>query len=390
VPRVSTEKDGPTIVPSFFRAPERIAGNVIATSMIFFDIDQTPEHDQVSLEEVEDALIDLNLEHAVYTSFSNTAACPRFRIAIPLSRPAYPTEYLSVTSALLEQLDEFLDGRLLKVIDGCWRETARCYFNYTVHPDRRAGSISFYNPGNPANTNELKLHMSSYGQDVEYTKKTKPRAPGTSVGAQGRSMELNRILGGMFRSSNEEQITNRLMEVDQEQNPGNQYFRDQTYSRNKPRAGESQDQASWRACKSFVKSHINWLRRKIKQIDETIVYKKAESTEPMPTHEALIQLKSVKDQKTSKGGDSALLEFQVMSGDHAGRHFWHRMYGEGNHPTSIKISQQMIQTLANSSKLPVTSLKDVIKAQGKIVRARIKLNPGTKGFKPQNEVGAFL
>lgn len=63
--RISDLKDGPTFTPSFFRAPERNMENVIATSMVIFDVDQKPEDDLVSLEEVEDALIDLGLEHEI-------------------------------------------------------------------------------------------------------------------------------------------------------------------------------------------------------------------------------------------------------------------------------------------------------------------------------------
>ncbi|MGV6393647.1 hypothetical protein ACTUVN_002344 [Pseudomonas caspiana] len=389
-PRYSEDKDGQTFVPSFFRAPERIASNVVATSLVIFDVDQKPEDDIVTLEEAEDALIDMHLEHAIYTSYSNTADCPRYRIVIPISRPVYPEEYLFVAAALLEELDELLDGRLAKVIDGCWRETARCYFTFTVHPDRRNGSISFYNAGRPADADELKLHQSTYAIDNQYTKTQKPRTPGTAVGAQGRSMELNRILSGMFRSTTEQQIVERLMQVDQEMNQGDEYFRDPQYARNKPRAGENQTQASLRSCKSFVRSHLNWLKRKIKPINGTIVNQKASSKEPMPTHEAMVKLKGIKEQKTKSGGDSTLVEFQLMSGEHAGRHVWHRLYGEGNHPTAIKISKEMIDSLGRSAKLEVGSLKDLIKAEGKIVRARIKNKPGTNGYPAQNEIGAFL
>ncbi len=388
--RISELKDGPTFTPSFFRAPERNMENVIATSLIIFDVDQKPGDDQVSLEEVEDALIDLNLEHAVYTSYSNSADCPRFRIVMPLDRPAHPNEFLAVSAAALEQLDDFLDGRLLKVIDGCWRETARCYYTFTTHPNRRNGAISFYNPGNPLNVLELKLAQSNYGIDAEYTKTGKPRAPGTAVGAQGRSMELNRILGGLFGSATEAQIVQKIFEVDQEQNPGKEYFHDQSYARHRPRPGESNDAAAYRACRSWVKSHLNWLRRKARGIDTTIIKRAAQSKEPMPTHEALIKLKNIKLGKTKSGGETALAEFEIVSGEHAGRHVWHRFYGNGNHPTAIKISGEMLEKLKTATKLPSTKFADVLKAKDLVVHARIKLKPGVNGYPAQNEIGTFF
>ncbi|ESW39163.1 hypothetical protein HND72_16985 [Pseudomonas putida] len=388
--RISENKDGQTFTPSFFRAPERNIDNVIGISMVIFDVDQKPTDDQVNLEELEDALIDLNWEHGIYTSFSNTAACPRFRVVLPLDRPVHPEEFLTVSAAALEALDEFLDGRLLKVIDGCWRETSRCYYTFTTHPDRRNGAISFYNPGEPLNTLDLKMARSNYGIDAQYTKAMKPRQPGTAVGAQGRSMELNRILGGMFRSATEAQIVDKILQVDQEQNPGNEYFRDKSYARHRPRPGESADAAALRACRSWVKSHLNWLRRKARGIDTTVVNKKAQSREPMPNHEALIRLKNLQQGKTKAGGDTALAEFEIVSGEHAGRHVWHRFYGQGNHPTAIKISNEMLEKLKTAANLPSASFADVLKARDVVVHARIKLKPGTNGFPAQNEVGTFF
>ncbi|WP_017903234.1 hypothetical protein [Pseudomonas asplenii] len=388
--RISEIKDGPTFTPSFFRSPERNMENVIATSLVIFDIDQKPGDDQVGLEEIEDALVDLNWEHGIYTSYSNTVECPRYRVVLPLDRPAHPEEFHAVSAAALEQLDDFLDGRLLKVVDGCWRETARCYYTFTTHPNRRAGAISFYNPGKPLNVVELKMAQSTYGLDAEYTKSTKPRIPGTAVGAAGRSMELNRILGGLFRSSTEDQIVQKIFEVDQEQNPGNEYFRDQSYARHRPRPGESLETAAYRACKSWVKSHLNWLRRKAQGIDTTVNNRTAQSKEPMPTHEALITLVDLKQGKTKNGGETALAEFKIVSGDHAGRHVWHRLYGAGNHPTAIKISGEMLEKFKTAAKLPTSSFADVLKAKGLIVHARIKHKPGVNGYPAQNEIGTFF
>lgn len=388
--RVSESKNGPTFTPSFFRAAKRHAENVIATSFVIFDVDQKPEDDLVSLEEVEDALIDLGLEHAVYTSYSNSAACPRFRIVLPLDRAIYPDEFLTVSAAALETLDEFLDGRLLKVIDGCWRETARCYYTFTTHPERHNGAISFYNPGEPLNVLNLKLVQSSYGIDAQYTKIQKPRPPGTAVGARGRSMELNRLLGGLFRSFDEDQIGHKIFAADNELNAGNQYFRDQRYARHKPRPGESSDAAAFRACRCWVKSHLNWLRRKAKGIDTVIINRQAQSKAPMPTHEAMIRLKDFKPGKTKAGGETALAEFEIVSGEHAGRHVWHRFYGQGNHPTAIKISTEMLDKFKTVAKLPSTAFGDVLKARDLIVHARIKLKQGTNGFADQNEIGTFF
>ncbi|MCL8307663.1 hypothetical protein [Pseudomonas putida] len=388
--RISDNKDGQTFTPSFFSSPERNMDNVIGTSMVIFDVDQKPGDDQITLEEVEDALIDMNIEHGIYTSYSNTPECPRFRIVLPLDRAVHPDEYLPVSAAALEALDEFLDGRLLKVIDGCWRETSRCYYTFTTHPDRRNGAISFYNPGQPLNALELKMARSSYGIDATYTKTQKLRTPGTAVGAQGRSMELNRILGGMFRSATEAQIVDKILQVDREQNPANEYFRDQSYARHRPRPGESADAAAFRACKAWVKSHLNWLRRKAKGIDTTIINRQAQSKAPMPTHEALIKLKDFKPGKTKSGGDTALAEFEIVSGEHAGRHVWHRFYGQGNHPTAIKISNEMLEKLKTAANLPSASFSDALKARDVVVHARIKLKPGTNGFPPQNEIGTFF
>lgn len=387
--RISAEKDGPTFVPSIFRAPERNANNVVATSLIVFDVDQELGDDLVNMDEVTDALYDMDIEHAIYTSYSNDMDVQRYRIVMPLSQPVYPAEFLSVAAAALERLDDFLDGRLLKVIDGCWRETSRCYYTFTSHPERQHGAISFYKEGKPLDVLELKMMQSMYGLDHVYSKNGKPREPGTGVGAPGRSMELNRILGGMFRSNTPEQITQRIFEVDRENNPGCEYFYDQSYSRHRPRPGESADRAAYRACSQWVKSHLNWLMRKVRVIDTTIVNRKAQSKEPMPTHEAMVRVKNMKDQKTKSGADTILAEIEVMSGEHAGRHLWHRFYGQGSHPTAIKISSELLEKLEKSAQLPKGKFRDAVEKEV-ILHARIKLKPGTNGFPAQNEIGTFF
>lgn len=388
--RVSVEKDGPTFVPSNFRVAERNANNVITTSLIVFDVDQESGDNLVTMEEVNDALFDMKIEHAIYTSYSNNTDIQRFRIVMPLSQPVYPTEFLPVAAAALERLDDFLGGRLLKVIDGCWRETSRCYYTFTSHPDRQNGAISLYQEGTPLDVLELKMSQSSYGLDHVYSKNGKPREPGTGVGAPGRSMELNRILGGMFLSSTPEQITQRIFEVDRENNPGCEYFYDQSYSRHRPRPGESAECAAHRACQQWVKSHLNWLRRKARGIDTTIINRAAKSKAPMPAHEALITLKNFTPGKTKSGGETALAEFIIVSGEHAGRHVWHRFYGTGNHPKAIKISEEMLSKLKTAADLPSAKFGDVLKAKNVIVHARIKLNTGTNGFPDQNEIGTFF
>ncbi|WP_275926727.1 hypothetical protein [Pseudomonas sp. 3MA1] len=387
---VVEEKRGHTFTPAIFRHPERLIEHAMELSMIVLDVDQKLHDDIITLEEMEDALLDMNFEHCIYTSHSNTAGYPRFRVVMPLDTPIQPESLPAVAAAVIECLDGFFDGRLIKVLDRCWQEVSRCYYTFMSHPERRNGAISFYNPGKPLCALDLKLAQSSYGLDLESSTPGKPRKPGTAVGAAGRSFELNRILGGMFGSANEEQIVHKILEVDQEQNPGSEYFRDQSYARHKPRPGESQNAAALRACRSWVKSHLNWLRRKARGVDRTVVNRKAQSKQPMPTHEAMIKLKDFKPGKTKAGGETALAEFEIVSGEHAGRHVWHRFYGNGNHPIATKISNEMLEKFKTAASLPTASFDDALKAKGVIVHARIKLKAGTGGFPDQNEIGTFF
>ena len=380
-----------TFVPANFRIQTRLAENVISSTLIVFDIDQKLgegyDDDMIQLEEVEDALIDMCLEHVVYTSHSHAMEAPRFRIILKPSRPVFPEEHDAIYAAILEQIDEFLGGRMLRALDPCWKSLSHCFYVYTAHPDRKQFAISFYNPGNPADVDDYKLHMSSYGLDVEYKPGASRKATG-GTGARGRSYQLNRIVGGMITSSTAEEIAQRLFEYDNVEHEGNEYFRDRQYTRNRPLPGESQEAAAWRSCKIFTKSHINSLKRKFrKQDDIKISNAKAQSKDPMPMHDAMIKFKSVKKHTSPKGAISALVELQVMSGEHTGRHFWHRFYGDGNHPTAIKISKSIRDKIAKATKTDMQQLMDLIKAEGHIVLARIKQNPGTNGFPAQNEIG---
>ena len=380
-----------TFIPSSFRVFIRNDQNVDTASAIIFDIDQKLgygyDDDMIALEEVEDALLDLGLEHFIYTSHSHTLLAPRFRIVIAASRPYYPSEHISVRAAVLEQLDEFLGGRLLKVVDQCWKTLSQCYYVYTAHPDRKQFAISFYNPGAPADIDEYKLHQSTYGVETEYRPGAPRKATGLT-GTRGRSYELNRILGGMITSSNEEEIAKRLFEIDNTLHAGNEYFRDPQYPRNRPRAGESNEAAAWRSCQLFAKSHINSLKRKArKPIDTTIVVKQSESREAMPTHDAMIKIKSAKVGQTKTGAKTVLMELQVMSGEHAGRHLWHRLYGTGSHATAITISDSIKTKIAKATRLEIPAISDITKAYDMPLLARIKYKPGTNGYPAQNEIG---
>lgn len=391
-PLILIEKTkAPTFVPASFRVLARLDENVDTSTLIVFDIDQKIgegyDNEMIQLEEVEDALLDLELEHFIYTSHSHTIQAPRFRIVISASRPFYPVEHNTICAAVLEQLDEFLGGRLLKVVDPCWKTPSHCYYTYTVRPDRKPFAISFFNPGNPADIDDYKLHQSSYGIEQEYIPGA-PRKASGQTGASGRSYELNRIVGGMLTSSSEAKIARRLFEIDNTVHAPNGYFRDPQYPRNRPRPGESAEAAAWRSCLAFARSHLNSLKRKIrKQTDTAIIIKKSTSKEPMPTHDALIQLHSIKNQPTKNGGESILLELIVMSGDHAGRHFWHRLYGEGNHEMAIRISASIKDKIARATNTEIKTIQETTAALGKPIMARIKHKPGTNGFPAQNEIG---
>ena len=380
-----------TFIPAFFRVPTRNDESIQSSSLVIFDVDQKLgmgyDDDMVALEEAEDALLDLGLEHFIYTSHSHTLEAPRFRIVIAASRSFHPAEHNTICAAILEHLDEFLGGRLLKVIDPCWKTLSQCYYVYTAHPDRKQFAISFYNPGAPADIDEYKLHQSTYGIETEY-KPGAPRQATGQTGARGRSYELNRILGGMITSSTEEEIAKRLFEVDNTLHAGNEYFRDPQYPRNRPRAGESSEAAAWRSCQLFTKSHINSLKRKTrKPVDTSIVHKKADSREPMPTHDAMIKIRSAKVGKTKAGAETVLMELQVMSGEHAGRHLWHRLYGTGSNATAIKISDSIKTKIAKATKLEIPTISDITNASDIPMLARIKYKSGTNGYPAQNELG---
>ncbi|MNF13962.1 hypothetical protein D3C80_2159850 [compost metagenome] len=76
-----------------------------------------------------------------------------------------------------------------------------------------------------------------------------------------------------------------------------------------------------------------------------------------------------------------------MSGEHAGRHLWHRLYGAGSHATAIQISDSIKTKIAKATKLDIPNIKDITRAYNIPMLARIKHKPGTNGFPAQNEIG---
>lgn len=384
--RISTEKVGKAFIPATFRVLERRAENVSEMHIAVFDIDQKPHDDTITLEEIEDAAIDMGLEHAVYTSYSNTAECPRFRLLIPFSRPVYPEEYPFIMSALVEDFDDYLDGRFSKLLDRCWKnELSRCYYTFTVHPDRLAGAISFFNPGQKLDVDETKLRQSTYGQDIVYASSYKARKAGTAVGVNGRSYELTQILGAMFRGSTEEEIFQRLIDFDAKENAGDEYFRDTQYNKHKPKPGENLEQARIRSARHFVKTHLNWLRRKVKS-DFKITNVPGKNIGAVAQHDAVIQIYKAENLEKA-GKETTKLSCKIISGEHAGAIFWHTLFGNGYSDQAIQVSQDLAERARKASKQEINSIKDMIKLSGKIVKARIKYKPGTNGYPAQNEIG---
>jgi len=386
--RISPEKDGITFIPSTFRAPSRLATNVIKTSMVVFDIDQKPEDDIITLEEIEDVMLDMSVEHVLYTSYSNTKETPRFRLIMPLSRAVYPEEFQQVAAGLLEDIDDFLDGRLLKVVDGCWKEISRCYFTYTVHPDRQEGATSWYHPGHLADVDDLKMRGSTYGLDHVAQKTPGTRIGHKGIGAKGRSLELAKLVAGMRGTATEEEIVTRLMAHDTTSNAGDEYFADDQYPAHRMKPGESRAQSSLRACRSFVRSHIYSLKRSDKAQDFKIINCPGKNRGPIPGHDAIISVWKTEKQ-VAQGKEKVKLSCKVISGEHAGSIFWHTVFGPGHSDKAIEISRQLASRAAIATKTDIKDIQDMIKLSGKIVKARIKLKPGTNGYPDQNEIGAI-
>lgn len=384
--RISTEKNGKTFIPSVFTNPVREAINVSEISMAVFDIDQESHDDVIGLEEIEDVLLDMGLEHAVYTSYSNTADCPRFRILIPFNRLTSKNEYPFVMSALVEDLDEFLDYRFSKVIDRCWKnEFSRCYYTFTSHPENLNCSTSFYNPGKSLDVEEVKLRQCTYGQDFVKKNTNRNYKKGIHISKNGRSYELNRILCGMYRGVNEGQIVNRLLEFDALTHTQNEYFRDQQYSRNRARHGETAEHARLRSCQMYVKSHLSWLKRKTNS-DFEIKNIRGVNVGAVDTHDARIEIYKV-EHIVKNEKNSTKLSCKIVSGKHAGAIFWHTLFSDGHSAGAIKVSLDFLERARLASKKDMQSLKNLGSIIGLNFKARIKRIKGTKGYADQNQIG---
>ncbi len=387
VPEVFKSKDPeypPRQMHKVISRSERYAYNALSLSMACFDLDQDDDSYLISLEEAEDMLIDLGYEHAIYTSHSSTPDAPRFRIAIPFNREVYPEEYPYVMSATVEDLDEYTGGRFSAVLDRCWKnELSRCYYTPSRDPDS-ISAISFYNSGNPIDVLEMKLRNTLYLQDAESSSK-KVKTGTKSVGAKGRSYEMCRILGAMFRGSTEEEIFEKLLDFDEKEHAGKEYFRDFRYTKHKPKPGENLEQTRNRNCLNFVKGHLSWLRRKVKS-DFKIINKPGKNVGAVAQHDAVIQI--YKAENIEKAGkETTKLSCKIISGEHAGAIFWHTLFGTGYSDQAIQVSQDLADRAKKASKQEINSIKDMIKLSGKIVKARIKYKPGTNGFPAQNEIG---
>lgn len=129
-------------------------------SAVVFDVDNkkiTP----LTVQQIEDKLLQLNLKSIIYTTHSHTPQAPRFRLIFPIDKPIKPKQYRSICVNLAKELD------IYDYIDTSCFHVARRYFMPRC-PEERINDYLFIEvEGEPLKTDDF-LSISTNSTEVNF------------------------------------------------------------------------------------------------------------------------------------------------------------------------------------------------------------------------------
>jgi hypothetical protein len=149
---IRPEKDGRLFAPATFNK-SRSNDNFISASGICLDFD----HGQPSIEQVLHLLP--GTLAAYYSTHSNTADDPRFRVVIPLSRPVNADEH----ARLVSWIGSIITPGLMDCLDSTCFERARSHYLPSCPPEHKSNAFAGHQAGDPLDVE----HFLSLGNDVD-------------------------------------------------------------------------------------------------------------------------------------------------------------------------------------------------------------------------------
>lgn len=132
-PQTRMQKDGTALIFAIFDTPSRKDEAVTACAALAFDIEQGHEPGSPlppDPEVMHDRLMDMQVSHVLWTTFSHTPEAPRYRLVLPVSEPFSPAYLADLLALVADRLG----------FDGTWdrkcTNPARLMYAPAVHPDR--------------------------------------------------------------------------------------------------------------------------------------------------------------------------------------------------------------------------------------------------------------
>jgi hypothetical protein len=111
--------------------------------------------------------------------------------------------------------------------------------------------------------------------------------------------------------------------------------------------------------------------------------------DPIPDGEYTLKALEAEEKATSRGDGSYIkVKFEVVRGEHAGRLLWQNFNVNNPSEKAQRIGRQQLVAWATACGKP--DADDTDKLLDKTFRASVSVEPGTNGYKPSNQIKAFL
>jgi RecA-family ATPase len=192
---VTENKNTVLMTPCRLKNGYRKDDNVLEINQLFFDIDDSQGKTFEDLTELISQFAGV-----IHTTFSHEETNPRYRIALPLSRPVLAHEWVRIRENFL-----LFNPEINKLIDHACKEPSRAFYLFSAPPERVSSANFFVSMGIPIDPD----HFSPNYLDLDYKSepKTHDKLSLGGIKEGSRNSSLASFLGGLINRGLTQQQT---------------------------------------------------------------------------------------------------------------------------------------------------------------------------------------